>query len=255
MRERFAKRPVDAPDVAPAVGKAERLATLNRGMLEELGRTAFARGYDGQTTVLLCLAVESSWRWLVNRMMPGYDWGPLIGHQRQDEQSTVMASGFQPREWLTEILVEHGIDIGAAFEDPPAPPGSFWVLVGFDAGLGMVLLDVPPPDQETCEDHDRAAMVVFVVVFGRLPGWTSDEATFLATVRGCSLEEAQTLTTEIETLQHVLGVEASARPRLVVQRLVADLLGWDEQRARIALQTAVHAGLLEKGGQPTEKPS
>jgi len=129
----YADRPLDAPEARRALDVAEK----NRDVLESAARFALRRGENGETTVLVCLEVDSDWRWLVDQLMPDVDWEPLRAHAARSG-GKVMAAGRQPLGRLVTFLAEHGIEIAAKLRDPVPPPGSFWVLVCLGETFAML---------------------------------------------------------------------------------------------------------------------
>lgn len=128
---------VDGTPAAPgAAAKANALAEENRDVLEQLVRWAVERRKTEATHVLMCIAVES-WVCLAEHLMPP-DEVQRLRDMSAVRGGTAMACGFQPRERIVALMLEHyGMDIAPMLDSPRRRPGEWPVVICFEGGMAL----------------------------------------------------------------------------------------------------------------------
>jgi hypothetical protein len=113
---------------------AERLAQLAH-------RALYVRGLKHDQFVMTCIKVDSRWRWIVDKLMPGYDWQEF---RDRGEEPVARGSAMWP---LCEVVAEELPNLKDALMEIPA--AGRVKVIALDDGGGTVYEIVPKPESMT----------------------------------------------------------------------------------------------------------
>lgn len=113
---------------------AERLAQMAH-------RAIHLKGLSPDQFVMVCIKVDSRWRWIVDQLMPGYDWQQF---RDRGEEPIARGSALFP---ICEVVAEELPDLKNALMEIPAEGRV--KLIALDDGGGIVYEIVPKPEGMT----------------------------------------------------------------------------------------------------------
>lgn len=111
----------------------------NRGRLSELAARAGAKGHAAKDILIVCIDVDTSWRDVVDELMPGYDWQAY-----RDRGELPIARGSVMRAGFGDYLCAAVPDIAHLIRS--APPPGMWHAVVMTAGNATVYLVESKPE-------------------------------------------------------------------------------------------------------------
>ena len=109
--------------------------------LGDLAQLALARGHRAADILIVCIVVDSSWRPLVDALLPGHDW-----QAARDRGEIPVCQGSVPRQGTVDRLCEVVPEIAPALRQSP-PPGQLHVVVCVEGGASLFVVT---PRSEPC---------------------------------------------------------------------------------------------------------
>ncbi len=102
---------------------------------------------------------------------------------------------------------------------------------------------------KTLTDPQTALSIAYIVQRGKLPAWAPDAGLALYVLRHGSSEDDEGIAEAARTLKAVLDMKGVVPPGMQFNlvRTVAAIAGWDEARARLAIEVAEQMGWLKSG--------
>ena len=121
----------------------EALFEANHARLSELALRALSRGHAARDFLVVCIEVDSTWRTIVDDLMPRHDWQAV-----RDRGEKPIARGTVMREGLADLLSARVPDIAGALRSTPAPGTAHAVVLGSRDGHGCASVYTLQPQPE-----------------------------------------------------------------------------------------------------------